>query len=227
MQQDKTDKEKGNVKDKGSQKQASCCSGQTSQKGKKGVFLNGIWDNNPVFRMVLGMCPTLAVTTSLENSIGMGLATTFVLLGSNVIISSIRHTIPKKARIPIFITVISTFVTIAALFMRGFAPALYDRLGIYVPLIVVNCIIMARAESFASKNKVLNSALDGLGMGVGFTLGLVIIGSLREIVGSGKIVLLGTTLFDYGIGAKIFLLPAGAFLTIGLLLASFNMRRKG
>lgn len=195
---------------------------------KEHIFLNGILGNNPVFRMLLGLCPTLAVTTSVENSLGMGIATSFVLLSSSMLISALRNMIPKKVRIPMFITIISTFVTIAALFMRGFAPSMYERLGIYVPLIVVNCIIMARAESFASKNPVFKSIIDALGMGAGFTLGIMLIGFVRELLATGKIVFAGKQLIAVPLmhGINIFVLPSGAFLTIALMLAFFNYIRE-
>jgi electron transport complex protein RnfE len=155
-------------------------------KGFK-IIKNGILNENPIFRMVLGMCPTLAVTTSAENGLGMGLATTFCLVGSNMIISLLRRIIPDKVRIPAYITVIAGFVTIIELILKAFFPALDESLGLFIPLIVVNCIIMARAESFANRNPVWDSILDGIGMGIGFTVSLVLIGSVREILGAGSI----------------------------------------
>ena len=184
-------------------------------------FIKGIWRENPVFRIVLGICPTLAVSTQVSNGLGMGLAATFVLLGSNVIISLIRKGIPDKIRIPAFIVVISTFVTIVDLFMAAYTPALHERLGIFIPLIVVNCIILGRAEAFASKSTVWMSIADALGMGAGFTLALTLISSTRELLGSGT--LLGIQVLPSAyIPAVIMILPPGAFLTIGLLLGFFN-----
>ena len=184
-------------------------------------FIKGIWRENPVFRIVLGICPTLAVSTQVSNGLGMGLAATFVLLGSNVIISLIRKGIPDKIRIPAFIVVISTFVTIVDLFMAAYTPALHERLGIFIPLIVVNCIILGRAEAFASKSTVWMSIADALGMGAGFTLALTLISSTRELLGSGT--LLGIQVLPSAyIPAVIMILPPGAFLTIGVLLGFFN-----
>ncbi len=184
-------------------------------------FVKGLWDQNPVFRLVLGMCPTLAVTTSAINGLGMGIATTVVLLGSNIIVSLIRPIVPKKLRIPLFITVIATFVTIVDLVMGAYTPKLHEALGIFIPLIVVNCIILARAESFASKNPLLPSIADALGIGLGFTLSLTVLGAVREILGAGS-------LFGYHIFGKGFepiltmILPPGAFIALGLLLAIMN-----
>lgn len=184
-------------------------------------FLKGFWDENPIFRLVLGMCPTLAVTTTAVNGIGMGLATTFVLLCSNIVISTIRSFIPKKIRIPAFIVTIATFVTIVDLVMNGYFHALHKSLGLFIPLIVVNCIILGRAEAFASKNNVLLSALDGLGMGLGFTLSLIVLGSIRELLGNG-------TIFNVVIFGKsyvpllLMILPPGAFIVLGVLLGLMN-----
>ena len=184
-------------------------------------FLKGFWDDNPVFRLLLGLCPTLAVTTSAENGIGMGLATTFVLVCSNVIISIIRDIIPRRVRIPSFIIVIATFVTIVDMVMNGFAHEMHKALGLFIPLIVVNCIILGRAEAFASKNKVLVSFVDGLGMGLGFTLSLFVLGSVREILGNGTI--FGVILFGQGFApVLVFILPPGAFIALGFLLAGMN-----
>ena len=194
-----------------------------------GVFLNGIFNENPTFRLVLGVCPTLAVTTSAINGLGMGLAATFVLLGSNVVISLLRNFIPDKVRIPAFVVVICTFVTMVQMLMQAFLPSLYDALGLFIPLIVVNCIILARAEAFASKNKVIPSALDGLGMGLGFTCALTILSSIREILGNGTI--LGYSLFGASFEpAIIMILPTGGFLTLGTVIAviqAINNRKKG
>ncbi|MCP4716746.1 MAG: electron transport complex subunit E [Deltaproteobacteria bacterium] len=184
-------------------------------------FTKGIIKENPAFRLVLGICPTLAVTTSLENALGMGIAATFVLLGSNIFISLLRNFIPDKVRIPAFIVIISTFVTITDLVMAAYAPDLHDSLGIFIPLIVVNCIIMGRAEAFASKSAPAPSIADALGMGLGFTLALALIGSIRELFGNGT--LLGfPVMFSGYTPAVIMILPPGAFLTMGLLLGLFN-----
>lgn len=187
----------------------------------KSVFLNGVITENPTFRLVLGTCPTMAVTTSAINGIGMGAAATFVLVGSNIVISLLRNFIPDKIRIPSFIVVICTFVTMVQMFMHAFLPSLYESLGIFLPLIVVNCIILARAEAFASKNTVLRSAVDGVGMGIGFTLALTLIGSIREIFGNGTI--FGVSVFGASYQPMLLLiLPAGGFIVYGLLLAAFN-----
>lgn len=192
----------------------------------KRVFGNGIVNENPTFRLVLGMCPTLAVSTSVSNGLGMGLATTFVLICSNVVISLIRSFVPAKIRIPSFIVVIATFVTIVDLMMTAFLPDLSASLGVYIPLIVVNCIIFARAESFASKNPPLISAVDGLGMGLGFTIGLTLLSAVRELVGAGT--LLGyPILLDMGYQpALLFILAPGGFITLGLLMALVNKLRR-
>lgn len=185
------------------------------------IFSKGILFDNPVFVQMLGMCPTLAVTNTAENGLGMGLATTAVLLGSNTVISLLRKFVPAKIRIPVFVVVIATFVTMIGMVLNAFVPALYASLGIFIPLIVVNCLILARAESFASKNSAIGSLVDGLGMGLGFTLALVILGVVREIIGYGSI--FGTSLFGEGFQpATIIAMPPGAFLVLGLLLALFN-----
>ena len=184
-------------------------------------FTKGIYLENPVFRLALGLCPTLAVTTAAINAIGMGAAATFVLVGSNILVSLLKNVIPNKVRIPAYIVIIATFVTIVELVMHGFAPALYKALGIFIPLIVVNCIILGRAEAFANKNGIGASILDALGMGIGFTLALLILGSIRELIGNGTIfgkVIMGTSYEP----ALIFILPPGAFITLGLLLGFFN-----
>ncbi|MFN6992124.1 MAG: electron transport complex subunit RsxE [Fervidobacterium sp.] len=186
---------------------------------KLSEFTKGIIKENPTYVQVLGMCPTLATTTSAKNGLGMGIAATLVLVMSNVVISSIRKSVPEKVRIPIFITVIATFVTIIDLLMHAFTYDLWKTLGLFIPLIVVNCIIMGRAEAYASKNGVVSSFLDGLGMGVGFTLSLTLLGSVRELLGNGSV-------FDIPIWGKAFnmfvmILPPGAYLTIGLLAALF------
>ncbi len=185
------------------------------------VFFNGVLNENPTFRMVLGMCPTLALTTAAINGIGMGLATTFVLVGSNLVISLLKNFVPQKIRIPAFVVVIATFVTVVSMIMQAFLPELNKSLGIYIPLIVVNCIILARAESFASKNSVLLSIIDGLGMGIGFTLALLLLGSIREIVGAGT--WFGMPVFSDGFSpAVIMILPPGGFITLGLVLGLLN-----
>lgn len=180
-------------------------------------------DQNPTFVQLLGMCPTLATTTSLSNAIGMGLAATAVLICSNIFISLLRKFIPKQIRIVSYIIIISGFVTAVELLMHAYLPALYGSLGIYIPLIVVNCIILARAEAFASKHPVLPSALDGLGMGLGFTGALCIIAFVRELLGSGTVLGYSVPLYQ---PAVIFVLPAGAFLTLGMLLALLQWMRR-
>ena len=185
------------------------------------TFTNGIIKENPVFILVLGMCPTLAVTTSAINGLGMGLAASFVLIMSNLIVSLFRKFIPSKVRIPAFIVIIATFVTIVQFVMKGFFPSLDKALGIFIPLIVVNCIILGRAEAFASKNNPFRAIIDGLGMGVGFTLALVLIGAIREILGANK--LFGYLVFPEQFDPLVFMiLPPGGFLTMGLLLVFFN-----
>ena len=184
-------------------------------------FTKGIWDLNPTFVLVLGMCPTLAVTTSVKNGIGMGLAATFVLLCSNVVISLIRSFVPDRVRIPTYIVVIATFVTMVDLIMSAYFRPLHHALGLFIPLIVVNCIILGRAEAFASKNNVWLSIADALGIGLGFTLALVVLGSIREILGSGSI--LGYTIAWKNFKpVLVMILPPGAFLTLGLLSSIFT-----
>ena len=184
-------------------------------------LIRGIFKENPVFRLVLGICPTLAVTTSLANALGMGLAATFVLLGSNIGISLLRGVIPAKVRIPAFIVIISTFVTIIDLLMAAFLPDLHNALGIFIPLIVVNCIIMGRAEAFASKEPVGPAIIDALGMGIGFTLALALIGTVRELFGNGTLLGFSVPGLD-AMPVLLLILPPGAFLTMGLLLGLFN-----
>lgn len=185
------------------------------------VFKDGIIDNNPTFVQVIGMCPTLAVTSSAINGIGMGLSTAVVLTCSNLVISLLRKVIPDKIRIPAFIVVIATFVTIVQMLLKAYVPSLDAALGLYIPLIVVNCIILARAESFASKNGPVASAVDGIGMGLGFTIALTCIGAVRELLGAGSI--FGFSLFGASYQpALLFILPPGAFLTLGFLMALFN-----
>ena len=185
-------------------------------------FFNGIIPENPTFRLVLGTCPTLAVTSSALNGMGMGAAATFVLVCSNIAISLLRKFIPDQVRIPAFIVVICTFVTMVQLLMQAFLPSLNESLGIFIPLIVVNCIILARAEAFASKNPPLASACDGLGMGIGFTLALTLIGSIRELIGSGSI--FGQNILGASYEPMLLIvLASGGFLTFGLLLGVFNL----
>ena len=201
-----------------------------NMRGKSRIVTNGILASNPVFRLVLGMCPTLAISTSAFNGLGMGVAATVVLVCSNALVSLLRKVIPDKVRIPAYVLIIATFVTLVEMLLRKFVPALYDALGIYLPLIVVNCIILARAEAFASTNKVGDSVLDGLGMGLGFTLALLLLGVIREFLGSGTFFVgsfgdaeFGVTLGklpDYAM--SVFVMPAGGFLTLGLVMAAIN-----
>lgn len=190
-------------------------------KRLKGIVFNGIVTENPTFRLVLGMCPTLAITTTVSNGLGMGLAATFVLICSNLVISLLRNFIPDKIRIPAFIVVIATFVTIVQLLLQAFIPALYESLGVFIPLIVVNCIIFARAESFASKNPPLESACDGLGMGLGFTLAITLLSAIRELLGSGT--LLGIQVMPDGYQPMAIITQApGGFIMLGLLMVVMN-----
>ena len=186
-------------------------------------FTKGIIKDNPVFTLLLGMCPTLGVTTSAINGLGMGLATTFVLVMSNIVISMIKNLIPDKVRIPTFIVVIAAFVTIVDLFMAGFAPSLHEQLGLFIPLIVVNCVVLGRAEAFASKNNIFSSMIDGLGMGVGFSFALTLLGAIREILGNGSF--FGWKFFQ-GDTILVFILAPGAFITLGYLIALINRIRK-
>jgi electron transport complex protein RnfE len=183
----------------------------------------GFLRENPVFVLLLGMCPTLGVTSTAINGLGMGLATLFVLLMSNLVVSLVKDFIPDKVRIPSFIVIIATFVTIVDLVMSGYLPNLHEQLGLFIPLIVVNCIVLGRAEAFASKQSFLSSIIDGLGMGLGFTFALVLLGSVREIIGS-------LSIFGYkfleGDGILVFILPPGAFLALGYLIAIMNKLKK-
>ncbi len=188
------------------------------------ILWSGIFKNNPIFRLVLGLCPTLAVTTSLENALGMGMAATFVLVASNALVSALRNVIPSAVHIPCYIVIIATFVTAIDLLMQAYLPALSESLGIFIPLIVVNCIILGRAEAFASRNGVLDSIADGIGSGVGFTLSLSLVATVREIVGSGSLTVWGDVAVK-GINpgaVTLAILPAGGFITLGLLLAAIN-----
>lgn len=184
------------------------------------VLINGIIKENPTFVLLLGMCPTLATTSSAVNGMSMGLATMFVLIMSNMAISLLKNVIPDMVRIPGFIVVIATFVTIVEKLMNAYAPALADSLGIFIPLIVVNCIVLGRAESFASKNGVLPSILDGVGIGFGFTLSLSLLGATRELLGTGKI--FSMSVYPEQFGSLIFVLAPGAFIVLGYLIAIFN-----
>jgi electron transport complex protein RnfE len=190
-------------------------------------FTKGIFKDNPVFAMLLGMCPTLGVTTSAINGLGMGLATTFVLVLSNFVVAIVKNVIPDKVRIPCFIVIIASFVTIVDLSMAAYLQPLHEKLGLFIPLIVVNCVILGRAEAFAAKNKPLASIIDGLGMGIGFALALTLLGGVREILGSGSI-------FDYKFVSEnantmlLFVMPPGAFIVLGYLVALVNkMKKKG
>lgn len=184
------------------------------------TLLNGIFKENPTFALVLGMCPTLATTTSAINGMSMGLATMFVLICSNVVISMLKNLIPDKVRIPAFIVVIATFVTIVEMLMKAYLPAIYDVLGLFIPLIVVNCIVLGRAEAFAAKNSIGLSALDGIGMGLGFTLSLTVIGMIRELLGTGAC--FGFNLYSDNYGMLLFVLAPGAFIVLGLLMGLFQ-----
>ncbi|HQG08312.1 MAG TPA: electron transport complex subunit E [Dysgonamonadaceae bacterium] len=188
------------------------------------VLINGLIKENPIFVLLLGMCPTLATTSSALNGMSMGLATMFVLICSNTVISLIKNLIPDKVRIPAFIVVIATFVTLVQMMMNAYVPALADSLGIFIPLIVVNCIVLGRAEAFASKNGVLSSFFDGLGIGLGFTVALTLLGAIRELLGTGKI--FSMTIFPENFGALLFVLAPGAFIALGYMIAIFNKLQK-
>lgn len=188
------------------------------------VLINGIIKENPIFVLLLGMCPTLATTSSAINGMSMGLATMFVLVCSNAAISILKNLIPDMVRIPSYIVVIATFVTIIEMLMNAYVPALADSLGIFIPLIVVNCIVLGRAESFASKNGVVSSVFDGLGIGLGFTFALALLGAVRELLGTGKIFSLN--IYPEQFGSLIFILAPGAFIVLGYLIAIFNKLQK-
>ena len=188
------------------------------------VLMNGIIKENPTFVLLLGMCPTLGTTSSALNGMSMALATTFVLICSNVVISLIKNLIPDTVRIPSFIVVIASFVTALQMVMQAFAPDIYASLGLFIPLIVVNCILLGRAEAFASKNGVVPSFFDGLGMGIGFTLALTILGALRELLGTGKI--FGAEIWPEDYGMLMFVLAPGAFIVLGYLIALVNRFKK-
>ena len=184
------------------------------------IILNGIVKENPVFCLLLGMCPTLGTTTSAINGMGMGLCTMFVLICSNLVISLLKNVVPDKVRIPAFIVVIASFVTLLQLCMQAYLPSLYESLGLFIPLIVVNCLILGRAEAFASRNTPLNSIFDGIGMGLGFTLGLTILGLIREMLGSGSV--FGYKFIGDADGILVFVLAPGAFIVLGYLIAIVN-----
>lgn len=190
-------------------------------------YLRGIFRDNPVLGLVLGLCPSLAVTTSVENAIGMSLGTTFVLVFSNIFVSALRKHIPSEVRLPIFIIIIATFVSIVRMIMEAYMPSMYAALGVFIPLIVVNCIIIGRAEAYANKNGVFLSMIDGFGIGTGFLLVLMLIGGIREVLGTGQIVTFGHTLITLPINPAIttMILPPGAFITIGMIMAVVNYQR--
>ncbi|MCK9300923.1 MAG: electron transport complex subunit E [Bacteroidales bacterium] len=194
------------------------------KKNKFSIVLNGLIAENPIFVLMLGMCPTLATTTSAVNGLGMGLATTFVLIFSNLVISLIKNLVPENVRIPSYIVVIATFVTILDMLMQAYFPSLHESLGLFIPLIVVNCIVLGRAESFASKNKVFDSALDGIGIGLGFTFALGLLGMIRELLGAGT--LFGFRIFPEDYGMLMFILAPGAFISLAYLIAIVNRIRK-
>ena len=186
-------------------------------------FSKGFIKENAVFALFLGLCPTLGVTTSAINGLGMGLATTFVLIMSNLVVSLVKNVIPDKVRIPAFIVIIATFVTVVELVMKGYVPSLFDALGLFIPLIVVNCVVLGRAEAFASKNTVWSSLVDGAGMGLGFTMALTVLGAVRELLGSGA--LFGMKLIS-GDALLLFILPPGAFIALGYLIVLANMLKE-
>ena len=188
------------------------------------TLTNGILRENPTFALVLGMCPTLATTTSAINGMSMGLATTAVLICSNIVISLLKNLIPDKVRIPAFIVVIASFVTMVQLLVQAYLPGIYDALGLFIPLIVVNCIVLGRAEAFAAKNNVGLSALDGIGMGIGFTLALTILGAIRELLGTGKI--FDFAIFPENYGMLVFVLAPGAFIALASVMALVNKLKK-
>ncbi|WP_455497869.1 RnfABCDGE type electron transport complex subunit E [Coprobacter sp.] len=187
---------------------------------KMNIILNGLIKENPTFVLLLGMCPTLGTTSSAENGMGMGLATAFVLICSNVVVSLVKNLIPDKVRIPAFIVIIAAFVTILEMCMKAYVPALYANLGLFIPLIVVNCIVLGRAESFAAKHNAFDSMLDGIGIGLGFTGALTLLGTIRELLGTGKI--FSTVIFPEQYGALVFVLAPGAFIALGYLILVVN-----
>mgnify|MGYP000318433475 CR=1 FL=1 len=187
-------------------------------------FTKGFIKENPVFVLLLGMCPTLGVTSSAINGLGMGLATTFVLVMANLVVSLIKNVIPSKVRIPSFIVIIAAFVTVVELTMQAYLPSLFESLGLFIPLIVVNCVVLGRAEAFASKNTIVSSIIDGLGMGLGFSFALTLLGAAREFLGSGKI--FDTIIFPEDYGMLLFVLAPGAFIVLGYLIALINRLNK-
>lgn len=187
-------------------------------------FTKGFIKENPVFVLLLGMCPTLGTTGSAINGLSMGLATAFVLTMSNIAISLIKNLIPDKVRIPAYVVVIATFVTVVQMVMQAYVPALFESLGLFIPLIVVNCIVLGRAEAFASKNNVLSSAIDGIGIGLGFAFALTVLGSVRELMGSGK--LFSITIYPENYGMLVFILAPGAFIALGYIIALINRLNK-
>ena len=188
------------------------------------ILMNGIITENPTFVLLLGMCPTLGTTSSAMNGMSMGLATMFVLICSNMVISALKNVIPDMVRIPGYLVVIATFVTVVQMCMEAFIPALYASLGLFIPLIVVNCIVLGRAEAFAAKNGVVASAFDGIGIGLGFTIALTLLGAIRELLGTGK--LFNLTIMPEQFGSLIFVLAPGAFIALGFLIAIVNKLRK-
>jgi len=188
------------------------------------IFTKGFIKDNPVFVLLLGLCPTLGVTSTAINGFGMGMATTFVLVMSNIVVSIIKMVIPDKVRIPAFIVIIASFVTIVEMLMQAYTPTLFDALGLFIPLIVVNCLILGRSEAFASKNNLLSSIIDGLGMGLGFTFALTLLGLVREFFGSGKA--FNLNVFSENYGALVFVLAPGAFIVLGYLISAINKLRK-
>ena len=188
------------------------------------ILMNGIITENPTFVLLLGMCPTLGTTSSAMNGMSMGLATMFVLICSNMVISALKNVIPDMVRIPGYIVVIATFVTVVQMCMEAFVPALYASLGLFIPLIVVNCIVLGRAEAFAAQNGVVASAFDGIGIGLGFTIALTLLGAIRELLGTGK--LFNLTIMPEQFGSLIFVLAPGAFIALGFLIAIVNKLRK-
>ncbi len=191
---------------------------------KLSIFTKGFFKENAVFTLLLGMCPTLGVTSSAINGLGMGLATTFVLIMSNIVVSLVKDSIPDKVRIPAFIVIIASFVTVVELLMQAYLPALFESLGLFIPLIVVNCIVLGRAEAFASKNNVFSSFLDGAGMGLGFAMALTMLGAIREFLGSGK--MFDLVIFPEQYGMLVFVLAPGAFIALGYLIAVINKLKK-
>ena len=191
---------------------------------KLSIFTKGFFKENAVFTLLLGMCPTLGVTSSAINGLGMGLATTFVLIMSNIVVSLVKDVIPDKVRIPAFIVIIASFVTVVELLMQAYLPALFESLGLFIPLIVVNCIVLGRAEAFASKNNVFSSFLDGAGMGLGFAMALTMLGAIREFLGSGK--MFDLVIYPEQYGMLVFVLAPGAFIALGYLIAVINKLKK-